>query len=640
MKLCPQCETGYADSHVTCPTHGVMLGEIRELRPGMLIRNTYRVVRKLGQGGMGAVYLCEHTLMDEHQALKFLSPELSQDKAFASRFLREVRTLRQVRHKNVVDAGNLEPAEDGTLFFSMEYVDGHNLRDFLDKSPKPFDVKLALEIVRGVAEGLGAAHAQGMVHRDIKPENILMARNGDGWTPKIADFGIVATKENSSIYTRTGGTLLTMAYAAPEQWRGVRAAELDGRTDLYALGGVLFELLTGRTAFEAESYEGWADQHRNAAPMPPSKLRPELANWQGLDALVLHLLAKDRERRPKDVAEAVDLLDEIRYVAPYTAPKAERVTELEKIGGAGRTLSEKAARRVPAWVWGAAGALLLAATFFAGRAYRSDQSNSQQNASVETNRQAQQQPEQPRPEPHTDPQPAGPKPAVTPTPARPEDTKPAGSTLLVLCDLACGWTMDGQAKGSIGAGGSAKADVGLGQHVVTAATADGADQVRRLVDIRTGGQTIESMELNPVREARLTAERQAREQVARDEEARMVWIDTATGLMWARKDNGSNVSWQQATDYCRNLQLAGHSGWHLATIEELQDIYDQNANVGGFHVKGDLQLSGWHWSGTPGDAYGYASTAWRLYFGSGRRYAAPIGDSTGLRALCVRRSGQ
>jgi serine/threonine-protein kinase len=98
MKTCPQCDTGYPDSHTTCPTHGVLLNEIRDLKPGMVIRNTYRIVRKLGQGGMGAVYLAQHTLMNEPQALKFLSSELSHDEAFTARFLREVRTLRQIRH--------------------------------------------------------------------------------------------------------------------------------------------------------------------------------------------------------------------------------------------------------------------------------------------------------------------------------------------------------------------------------------------------------------------------------------------------------------------------------------------------------------------------------------------------------------
>ena len=216
MKHCPQCDTGYPDSHVICPTHGVLLNEIRDLKPGMVIHQSYRIVRKLGQGGMGAVYLAQHILMDdEPRALKFLSGELSRDVGFTARFRREARTLRQVRHKNVVDSGDLERAEDDSLFFPMEFVQGPNLLDFLHDAPKPFDVGLALAITRGIAEGLGAAHAKGMVHRDIKPANILMAREADCWIPKIADFGIVATKESSSTLTRTGGTLLTWNYAAP-----------------------------------------------------------------------------------------------------------------------------------------------------------------------------------------------------------------------------------------------------------------------------------------------------------------------------------------------------------------------------------------------------------------------------------------
>jgi serine/threonine protein kinase len=312
MKICPQCETGYHDSHETCPTHGGLLSEIRDLRPGMLIRGTYRIVRKLGKGGMGAVYLAQHTLMDEPRALKFLSQELSEDENFTSRFLREVRTLRQVRNRNVVDCGDPERAEDGALFFSMEFVDGPNLRDFLKTAPKPFDVALALNITHGIAEGLGAAHAKGMVHRDIKPENILMARDREIWIPKIADFGIVATRESSQ-HTQTGSTLLTMAYAAPEQWMGMRAADLDGRADLYALGGVLFEMLAGQTVFEAENYHGWAQKHLSAAPIAPSSLRPELVKWRGLDEFVLRLLAKDRNARPANVADFLALMTRIDY---------------------------------------------------------------------------------------------------------------------------------------------------------------------------------------------------------------------------------------------------------------------------------------------------------------------------------------
>jgi hypothetical protein len=404
MKTCPQCSTGYPDSHTTCPIHGVQLNEIRDLKPGMVIRNTYRIVRKLGQGGMGAVYLAQHTLMDEPQALKFLSSELSHDEAFTARFLREVRTLRQIRHKNVVDAGNLEPSEDGTLFFSMEFVDGPDLRAFLNNasyySAQQLDseamyqgtasavpqtplkkrgalapagsedteggggfnprimptqstralapegslpVELALSITRQIAEGLGAAHSKGMVHRDIKPENILLKRDAGAWLPKIADFGIVATKESSTAYTRTGGTLLTMAYAAPEQWRGTPAAQLDGRTDLYALGGLLYEMLTGQTPFHAENYEGWSRQHQTTPPQPPSALRPDLANWQGLDALVLRLLAKDRNDRPKDVAELLGLIDAMRYLPS----KALNVTEIDDSWKSPKPVLHTSARKLP-----------------------------------------------------------------------------------------------------------------------------------------------------------------------------------------------------------------------------------------------------------------------------------------------------
>jgi hypothetical protein len=209
-------------------------------------------------------------------------------------------------------------------------------------------VELALSIARQIAEGLGAAHAKGMVHRDIKPDNILLKRDAGAWLPKIADFGIVATKESSTAYTRTGGTLLTMAYAAPEQWRGTPAAELDGRTDLYALGGLLYEMLTGRSPFQAENYEGWSRQHQTTPPQPPSALRPDLANWLGLDALTLRLLAKDRNDRPKDVAELIGLIDAVRNVS--TEVRRKTVVE-NPISLTKELIRGNGFRKVPRWFW-------------------------------------------------------------------------------------------------------------------------------------------------------------------------------------------------------------------------------------------------------------------------------------------------
>jgi serine/threonine protein kinase len=403
MKLCPQCETGYHDHLTSCPTHGGMLSEIRELKPGMVIHRTYRVLRKLGQGGMGTVYLAEHLLMEEQRALKFLSSELSQDAAFTGRFRREVRTLRQVRHKNVVDCGDLEQAEDDSLFFAMEFVNGPDLRTFLNKAPQPFDVEMALAITEGIAEGLGAAHAMGMVHRDIKPENVLMARTGETMLPKIADFGIVATKETSN-YTHTGSSLLTPFYAAPEQWRGARAAELDGRTDLYALGGVLFQMLTGERVFDAENYEGWAYQHQRSEPRAPSSVRPELTDWRGLDGLVLRLLAKEPADRPADVAEFLRLLAEVQYVPPAITrrmqPTAARsasvpvpVASPSTVPATGLSTGPvappdktdvKATRRAPAWLWAAGVVVLVAAAFAAGGLFRAQPPRPAANAAPQT----------------------------------------------------------------------------------------------------------------------------------------------------------------------------------------------------------------------------------------------------------------
>jgi len=178
------------------------------------------------------------------------------------------------------------------------------------------------------------------VHRDIKPENILLARGNDGREhAKILDFGIAAMAESVTRVSMTHGILLTPGYAAPEQWLEMPAAEMDGRTDSYALGCVLYEMLTRRAPFHAHNTAGWMKQHLEDAPQPPSQLRRDLADWVGLDELVLRLLAKNREDRPGD-AELLRLLDVIHYgpghqrqrpmVFEETRKRAETVVEEAK----------------------------------------------------------------------------------------------------------------------------------------------------------------------------------------------------------------------------------------------------------------------------------------------------------------------
>ncbi len=262
-------------------------------------------------------------------------------------------------------------------------------------------------------------------------------------------------------------------------------------------------------------------------------------------------------------------------------------------------------------------------------------------------------------------------------------SKPATlPTLLVMCDLVCNWKLDGEVKGHIDAGGSVKVKVEPGQHMVEAVTEDGFDWVKQPSTVKPTGQTMVNIELEPIRDARLIAEQEAQDQAAqeaaREAQAKAetqqllekaakaardkaaseavpgVWADAATGLMWTKKDNGSSVAWKQATDYCRNLQLAGYSDWRLPEIDELGDIYDSSLNVPGhsidgqplnWHVKGDLKLSGmWEVSNTreevPQNSYQPSGKAWIFEFSQdwGKRSTFPINLSGG-RALCVRTTG-
>jgi formylglycine-generating enzyme required for sulfatase activity len=312
MKLCPVCETTYPNHHTICSRErcGAVLIVTRELEPGFRIRGKYEIVRTLGRGGFGTVYLAEDILRRGRlRALKFINAEVSDDPKRLNRFRQEAEI--ELRHPNVVEVLDLEQAEDGSLYIAMEYVDGPELRVALGVGS--WSVERALEIARGIALGLGAAHARGIIHRDVKPENILLAgAHGPMETPKLLDFGIAAMKESSAAVSRTRGMVLSMQYAAPEQWNLMPSEQLDGRADLYALGGVLHEMLTGQTIFHSHNTGGWMHQHLQGVRQAPSRLRPELAEWPGLDAMVLRLLAVDREERPRDVAEFLEELAAVR----------------------------------------------------------------------------------------------------------------------------------------------------------------------------------------------------------------------------------------------------------------------------------------------------------------------------------------
>src|SRR5271157_5886101 len=312
MKSCPICDTPYPDQRTTCPVDGAVLIGSPDLEPGHIVRGKYRIERKLGQGGMGVVYLAEHLMLGGELALKFLATDLSRNPQFIKRFRQEARAAYLLRHPNIVEVADLDQDEDGSLFIAMEYVAGPSLRAVLHQAPHGLPVARALH------------NARGAIHRDIKPENILLGAQHDGGEQaKVLDFGIAAMTEGITNLSHTHGVLLTPEYAAPEQWRGTPAAELDGRTDLYALGCVLYEMLAGRPPYHAQNIEGWMFQHLQGVPVPLCNLRPNLAREHpGLEAVVMRLLAREREQRFPSAPALLEAL-----APPPPGPKPVTVVE-------------------------------------------------------------------------------------------------------------------------------------------------------------------------------------------------------------------------------------------------------------------------------------------------------------------------
>ena len=277
----------------------------------------YRILRTLGAGGMGTVYLGEHILLGRRAAIKTLLPALLMQPAIVERFFTEARATSAISDPGVVQVFDFGYHVDGTAYIVMELLEGESLAARIDRLGR-LPAGEALRITRQVAGALGAAHERAIVHRDLKPENVFLVRDAEaqgGERAKLLDFGICKLGAEDGLITQSGTTLGTPVYMSPEQCHG--AGKVDHRADIYALGCVLFHMVVGRPPFQAEGVGAYLVAHLQTAPPVPSDLVPAIPH--GIDALVARCLAKSPDDRFGSMAEMQAAIE--RVLAHLSAPR-------------------------------------------------------------------------------------------------------------------------------------------------------------------------------------------------------------------------------------------------------------------------------------------------------------------------------
>jgi serine/threonine-protein kinase len=281
----------------------------------------YRLVAPLGQGGMGEVYLAEHRMLKRPCAIKLIRPEQAGNPQVLGRFEREVQITAQLSHWNTVEIYDYGRTDDGTFFYVMEYLPGLSLEELLERHG-PLPAERVVHLLRQTCQALREAHARGLIHRDIKPGNVFVAERGGQYdVVKLLDFGLVkpVAEIASPRLTQEGAISGTPLFMSPEQARG--SSEVDARSDIYSLGAVAYNLLTGRPPFERSSPLEVIIAHDRDAVTPPSQLQANLP--ADLEGIILRCLAK----RPADRFQDVDSLEQAlsgcaaadRWTQPHAA---------------------------------------------------------------------------------------------------------------------------------------------------------------------------------------------------------------------------------------------------------------------------------------------------------------------------------
>ncbi len=378
-KFCPACSRVYNEDATVCEIDGerlVLLSEEPSL-VGHVLDGKYTLISKLGEGGMGSVYLAEQATMGREVAIKVLRREFSQNRMAIKRFLREARAASKLAHPNTITVYDFGQSNDGLLYLVMEKLTGRPLADILD-SDGSLPVERAVHILAQICDSLSEAHKNGITHRDLKPENIFIEEKvGNPDFVKVLDFGIakMAGDETTTQATAAGMICGTPAYMSPEQAMG---KEIDGRSDIYALGVLLYEMLTNEKPFEGDTPMEVMLKHINE-PSPDIYQRTQIQVPQGIQDTIDRLLAKKTEARPSDCQVAKKLLLqglETPLVGPVLStndpnlPRKrreetnERMQSLERTGLSPavtppRPNRVEAPRKRPTWAWAAAAVALV-----------------------------------------------------------------------------------------------------------------------------------------------------------------------------------------------------------------------------------------------------------------------------------------
>ena len=319
MKICPKCNSTFEDAVGFCPRDGEVLEEAPTVMVGQVLDGQYEIEAFIARGGMGALYRARHILLGDRVVVKTLRNEMRHNSEWLRRFQREGRAARRFRHPNSVTVYDLRTTNEGMIYMVMEYVEGHTLDKELKKRGR-FSPAEALEILEPITSVLNAAHAQGVIHRDLKPENVMLSESADGHRiVKLLDLGIAKLRdvpeastspEDGGSLTVVGQLLGTPYYMSPEQWGELPRdgnPEIDGRTDIYSLGVMFYELISGRKPLGGRTVAELRQKHVSAQLPPLHEVAPDVP--EAFSRAIERAMSKDRNDRQ---ATAGELADELR----------------------------------------------------------------------------------------------------------------------------------------------------------------------------------------------------------------------------------------------------------------------------------------------------------------------------------------